>query len=86
MGAYITFWLAKMFAEALPGLIFLALFLLFTAWDTMGDAIAQSRCKHTRLRETQACQLVCRDCGKDLGFIGTYIEEHRGEKLDIKFN
>lgn len=32
--------------------------------------IVQRRCKHETYGETAACQAVCHDCGKDLGFIG----------------
>jgi ABC-type uncharacterized transport system permease subunit len=34
--------------------------------------IRQSRCAHTRFFETGACDAVCRDCGKNLGFIGAW--------------
>lgn len=34
--------------------------------------IQQSRCKHDGgVNETQACDAICKLCGKNLGFIGT---------------
>jgi hypothetical protein len=33
-------------------------------------SIKQSKCKHERFYETSACDAVCTDCGKNLGFIG----------------
>lgn len=36
---------------------------LFTQW----------RCKHDEgVRETRACDAICRKCGKNLGFIGSW--------------
>jgi hypothetical protein len=33
----------------------------------------QSRCKHDGgVNETQACDAICRKCGKNLGFIGNW--------------
>ena len=32
----------------------------------------QRRCRHDRgVNETQACDAICRSCGKNLGFIGS---------------
>jgi hypothetical protein len=32
----------------------------------------QSRCKHAHYFETGKCDAVCSDCGKNLGFIGSW--------------
>ena len=40
------------------------------------DSYKQGKCEHKDYRETMACDAVCRDCGKNLGFIGTV----RGDK------
>jgi hypothetical protein len=33
----------------------------------------ESRCKHDGgYNETQACEAICRQCGKNLGFIGNW--------------
>lgn len=37
---------------------------LLTAWQ-------RRRCKHKNYFENRACNAICRDCGKDLGFIGS---------------
>jgi hypothetical protein len=35
------------------------------------DAIKQAACKHAKgVRETSACDAICKACGKNLGFIG----------------
>ena len=34
----------------------------------------QSRCSHQRYHETSACDAICSDCGKNLGFIGSWRE------------
>lgn len=35
-------------------------------------------CKHLRVRETMACDAVCRDCGKNLGFIQIWRDANKG--------
>ena len=30
------------------------------------------QCNHFRVLETMACDAVCRDCGRNLGFIGNW--------------
>lgn len=55
------------------GLIFLTLLAVgcFISW--LARTIEMARCKHDGgVTETRACQAICRDCGKDLGFIGTW--------------
>lgn len=46
---------------------------------TMGvlRLLRQSRCKHARYHETSSCDAICTDCGKNLGFIGTWRDKHR---------
>lgn len=34
--------------------------------------IRQNRCRHVHFHETRACEAICNDCGKNLGFIGTW--------------
>ena len=44
---------------------------LNTAWR-------QYRCKHNEgVNETQACDAICRKCGKNLGFVGTWRERQK---------
>lgn len=35
----------------------------------------QSRCKHLHFHETGKCDAICSDCGKNLGFIGTWRDK-----------
>lgn len=35
-------------------------------------------CKHARFHETMACEAVCLDCGKNLGFIGKVRDRGKG--------
>ncbi len=37
-------------------------------------------CKHLRVRETMACDAVCRDCGRNLGFIQNWRDANRGKR------
>lgn len=37
------------------------------------------KCEHLRVRETMACDAVCRDCGENLGFIQTWRDANRGK-------
>lgn len=49
--------------------------LLIGAWVlvSMVEWWRQSRCKHDGgVNETQACDAICRKCGKNLGFIGNW--------------
>lgn len=40
----------------------------------------QWRCKHTgRINETSACDAICAQCGKNLGFIGAWRATHQGD-------
>jgi len=41
--------------------------------------LRQNKCSHDRWYETQACDAICNDCSKNLGFIGT-VREKRGVK------
>lgn len=40
--------------------------------------IQEGRCPHDGgVNETSACDAICRKCGKNLGFIGTWRKEHQ---------
>lgn len=59
-------------------LFFLTLFIMFAGALLLRRAIEQSRCKHDGgVNETQACDAICRKCGKNLGFIGTWRENNK---------
>lgn len=41
------------------------------------DWYVKAMCKHNAgVTETQACDAICRECGKNLGFIGAWRERH----------
>ncbi len=40
------------------------------AWKSRG-------CEHPEVNETRACEAICRRCGKNLGFIGTWREKQK---------
>jgi hypothetical protein len=35
------------------------------------QAIKEARCDHKEYYETRSCDAICKNCGKNLGFIGT---------------
>lgn len=73
MSDFILFWLAKPLAEILMLLAFIVLALVAVAIAYLPQAIRQARCKHDgRVNETQACDAICSQCLKNLGFIGTW--------------
>lgn len=46
--------------------------MVFDSWRN------QSNCKHDEgVNETSACDAVCKECGKNLGFIGTWRDKHK---------
>jgi Zn finger protein HypA/HybF involved in hydrogenase expression len=60
-----------------------AVTITFIIWTALllCKKIRESRCKHNRaVSETQACDAICQDCGKNLGFIGTWREQQRRMK------
>lgn len=57
------------------GLIALAIFLVIFGFVYTKQAWKQSRCKHDGgVNETMACDAICKQCGKNLGFIGKWRE------------
>jgi hypothetical protein len=62
-------------------LIALAVFLLVVGFVYAKQAWKQSRCKHDGgVSETMACDAICKQCGKNLGFIGKWREATHGIK------
>jgi len=74
VGAYIGF---KILAPLIVIVIFA--FIVFTgvACYSFGDWLRKKRCKHINTFENMACHLICRDCRKDLGFIGSDENKQR---------
>ena len=54
------------------GLFVLALCVLAAVAIGLLNWRRQTKCKHVAYTETQACDAICRDCGKNLGFIGAW--------------
>ncbi len=52
---------------AIGAALIVAIVLIVVLYHTL----RQAGCKHGRYVETSACDAVCADCGKNLGFIGT---------------
>lgn len=43
--------------------------------------VEQKLCKHDKgVSETRSCDAICRGCGKNLGFIGTWREAQKEKK------
>ena len=47
------------------------------------DAWRKGRCKHLQFNESRACDAICTDCGKNLGFIGTVRAAQTKEGPDV---
>lgn len=55
------------------GLIALVVFLLIVGFAYAKQKLEKSRCKHdSGVSETMACDAICKQCGKNLGFIGKW--------------
>jgi len=65
------------------GLILLLVFLAVALWAMWG-AIRQWRCPHPaeKVFESGSCRAICRQCGGDLGFIGTWRSKRAAEKAN----
>jgi hypothetical protein len=69
----VFFWLAKPLAEFLLA-VGVSLAVVVVAMLVSLPAIRrQARCAHDgSVSETSACDAICNQCGKNLGFIGTW--------------
>lgn len=57
----------------------LSLFVLVSVYFILRDSFKEWRCKHEKYYENMACHGICRNCGKDLGFIGTLRDKEKNE-------
>lgn len=56
-------------------LVSLGLIMLWAFYWVVRDTITEARCPHDGgVNETSACDAICRKCGKNLGFIGSWRE------------
>jgi hypothetical protein len=74
---YILFWLSKTLAELIVvgSIAIIVIFIIVLFY--IPTVIKQWRCKHLQYRETMACDAICRDCNKNLGFIGTIRDKDK---------
>ena len=62
----------------LVGLIAFGLLVLVYTIHSVVVAFKQRMCYHDKgVNETRACEAICRNCGKNLGFIGTWREKQK---------
>ena len=65
------------FSDAVTIVVVLAFVLVFGFLRLM-VFVEQALCSHDRgVTETSACDAICRKCGKNLGFIGTWREKNK---------
>jgi hypothetical protein len=70
---FILFWVAKHLVDMVAVLLVIGAALLIT----LRTVSRQSKCPHNgAVSETQACDAICRQCGKNLGFIGAWRERN----------
>ena len=58
------------------GITFFFIFMVVACYHIVRMKIRRTFCFHTKYSENRACQAICDNCGKNLGFIGTV----RGDK------
>lgn len=58
--------------DDLIGIISVGIVVAIAIAVACGQVMCQRRCPHRRIAETQACDAICSDCGKNLGFIGAW--------------
>lgn len=61
--------------EDIIGITFFLLMLVIFGVTIIKRYAIQSFCKHEKYHETMACDAVCQNCGKNLGFIGNVQKE-----------
>jgi len=59
--------------ETIISTIIVIIFALVCTVISVRSHVKQARCKHAGgVNETSACEAICRQCGKNLGWIGNY--------------
>ena len=64
----------------LIGLIILFVIILFYMFSGIKHYFKYKNCKHDKVYETRACDAICINCGKNLGFIGNWHEYKRTQR------
>lgn len=76
---YMSFWWSKYLVDiTITGGLFLIIFIIAVTL-TVRKIMKQRRCSHASFRETSACDAICNNCGKNLGFIGTVREQRKSK-------
>lgn len=68
-------WLWVLAPLWMPAALIILVGVIYVVGTTVPKALRRSRCAHPRFHETRACDAICSDCGKNLGFIGTVREK-----------
>ena len=58
--------------ETIIGTILIALLIFFKSYWAITDWWKQRNCKHEKHYEDMACDAICYNCKKNLGFIGKW--------------
>ena len=75
---YIAFWISKVLVE----LIIIAIIILIIVCCFIPGAVKRWKCKHENYIENGSCDAICRNCGKNLGFIGTLRHNKSSNRTD----
>ena len=68
-------------ASEVIGFIILVIIGILWSIQRVSHYIEHYGCTHEQVNETSSCDAICRKCGKNLGFIGTWREQHKKEVL-----
>lgn len=67
-------------SDVIAGAIFVVVVVVTCALIAK-EWVEQKLCKHDKgVSETRSCDAICRGCGKNLGFIGTWREAQKEKK------
>lgn len=80
MSDYLIFWLSQFASQVIFFGTLLVIIFAFFIVTALPGYIKQIRCKHDTYRETTACDAVCTDCGKNLGFIQKLRDRDRARR------
>lgn len=81
----ILFWLAKPLAELSIGIGVTALVTVALLLMNLPSIMRKAKCGHEEgVSETSACDAICRKCGKNLGFIGSWRSAQPGDEGEKK--
>lgn len=63
--------------ETVITFVLVVLFILIKLYCSISDWWKYKDCKHEKISETSACDAVCNNCNKNLGFIGSWRERNK---------